>query len=69
MLNKNENSDGFQIPSKIRDITPPKLLAFCSRDTNKVSVTNLETKQNYASFDGVRLSNIGNMFVLNGEIV
>ena len=69
MLSKNEDSDEFKIPPKIWDTMPPKLFAFCSQWTNKVRIRDLETEQAYATFDGVQLSNIGNIVVYNGEIV
>ena len=68
MLSKDENSDRFKIPPKIRDITPPKLFAFCSNKTNKVNIIELETKQDYAEFEGTQLSN-GNIFVLSRKTV
>ena len=37
-----------------------KLLAWCSREGNKIKVVELDEKQEeYASFEGVQLSNIG----------
>ena len=64
MLSKNEDRDKFKIPPKIWDTTQPKLFAFCSDETNKINITNLETKQDYATFNGAQLSS--NIFVLNG---
>ncbi len=36
--------------------TPPTLLAQCTSGTNKISIIDLETKQNYVTFDGTRIS-------------
>ena len=49
----------------IEDVTPPKLLAFCSRITNKIRIRDLEAEQDYATFEGVQLSD-GNIFIYNG---
>jgi hypothetical protein len=35
---------------------PPTLLAWCSNENNKISIIDLETKRNYVTFDGVRIS-------------
>ena len=37
----------------------PTLLAWCSRDANKINIVDLNTKQGYASFDGVKVSDTG----------
>ena len=34
----------------------PTLLAWCSKDANKIDIVDLSTKESYASFDGVKLS-------------
>ena len=34
----------------------PTLLAWCSSRTNTIDIVDLNTKQNYASFDGVKVS-------------
>ena len=37
----------------------PTLLAWCSYPTNKIDIVDLNTKESYASFDGVKLSDTG----------
>ncbi len=39
--------------------TPATLLAWCSYDNNSISVIDLETKQNYVTFDGAKISGTG----------
>ena len=34
----------------------PKLLAWCSSVNNKISIAELETKESFANFDGVKLN-------------
>ena len=34
---------------------PSQLLAWCSKKSNKISITDLETQKNYAYFEGVQL--------------
>ena len=36
---------------------PSKLIAWCSDQSNKISILNLDTKQEYVSFEGVKLNN------------
>ena len=35
------------------------LLAWCSGDTNKIDVIDIDTKQSYASFDGAKVTSEG----------
>jgi hypothetical protein len=44
--------------------TPPTLLAWCSGTNNKISVIDLETKENYVTFDGARISDTGKYEIL-----
>lgn len=48
-------------PSSVKGIYS-RLLAFCSRDTNNISIVDIDTKQNYSNFDGVVLKNQGISF-------
>ena len=34
-------------------MSSPSLLAWCSYDRNKIDIIDIDTKQSYASFDGV----------------
>ena len=38
-------------------MSSPPLLAWCSYRTNKIDIVDLNTKESYASFDGVQSSN------------
>ena len=42
----------------------PTLLAWCSQYTNKIDIVDLSTKENYASFNGVKTSDTGLGFQL-----
>ena len=37
----------------------PTLLAWCSDNSNKIDIVNFNTKESYASFDGVKISGTG----------
>jgi hypothetical protein len=39
--------------------TAPTLLAWCSQVNNNISVIDIETKQDYVTFDGARISDTG----------
>ncbi len=42
--------------------TPLTSLAWCSDKNNKISVIDLEYKQNYVTFDGARISETGSKY-------
>lgn len=54
----------------------PELLAFCSRDTNKISIVETQTTQTWMKkrmkkhmvFDGVQLKNIGTFLIFSLNI-
>jgi ribonuclease HI len=54
----NPSSNSVVISSPLIS-TPPTLLAWCSHVNNKISVIDLEAKQNYVTFDGARISDKG----------
>ena len=55
----------FYIFLEIENISSkPKLLAWCSYRTNKISIVELETKQEFTNFNGVKLSKTGSIFQL-----
>ena len=41
------------------------LLAWCSNKTNKIDIADFNTKQSYASFDGVKISDNSTTSILN----
>ena len=43
-------------------LTSPTVLAWCSFQTNKITIVDLEAKQEFVSFYGVRLRKIGSIF-------
>ncbi len=60
-INLSSNSDVFSSPSIS---TPPTMLAWCSIKNNKISVIDLETKQNYVTFDGARIQDTSKYEIL-----
>ena len=43
----------------------PTFLAWCSAKKNKIDIVDLNTKESYASFDGVKNSDTGKIQVLS----
>ena len=43
----------------------PTLLAWCSKDANKIDIVDLNTKESYASFDGAKVSYEGKIQFFN----
>jgi hypothetical protein len=76
MLSNTDNkefsiSSRFYLPARFSSTnhrllisTPSTLLAWCSYENNEISVIDLETKQNYATFVGARISDIGKYQIL-----
>ena len=45
-------------------MSSPTLLAWCSLFTNPIGIVDLNTKESYASFDGVKLSDTSKFYFL-----
>ena len=62
---KNKNGQGQGLLSIT---SPQKLFAWCAGLGNTVCVSDLETKQDYAQFNGVKLNNGNGIFDRNPNI-
>ena len=51
------------------EFLPPKLVAWCSDVSNQINIMDLDTKQEFATFDGVQVSNPGKITILNVLVV
>lgn len=43
---------------------PPELLAWCPYDSNIINIVEIEKQQSYASFEGVKIINMGKSQIL-----
>ena len=63
MLKRDQIEELLEIEEK----APSKLLAWCTQTSNKVSVLDLKTQQEYPTFEGVQLTKRDFLFTLENQ--